>query len=117
MPKDQTKKILIDIVTGLVLAGVLIAAYFAFSSSKTIIPGIVKSSTATADKVVTTGAEVADTVQNLKDLNRSVAKFSAVFELPAFASLQDFSVDIVPEAVGRSNPFLPTDWKLAQKAK
>jgi len=40
---------------------------------------------------------------------RSIRLNSAIFENPAFASLQDFGRDIVPEPVGRTNPFAPTN--------
>ena len=40
---------------------------------------------------------------------RSIRLDSALFENPAFASLRDFGREIVPEPVGRTNPFTPTD--------
>ncbi|MDP2650411.1 MAG: hypothetical protein Q8P16_02490 [bacterium] len=38
---------------------------------------------------------------------RSIRLDSAVFGNPAFATLQDFGREIVPEPVGRPNPFAP----------
>lgn len=38
---------------------------------------------------------------------RSIRLDSSIFENPAFASLRDFGRDIVPEPVGRTNPFAP----------
>lgn len=39
---------------------------------------------------------------------RTIRLDSSIFENPAFASLQNFGRDIVPEPVGRTNPFAPT---------
>lgn len=39
---------------------------------------------------------------------RSIRLDSSIFENPAFASLRDFGREIVPEPVGRTNPFEPT---------
>ncbi len=38
---------------------------------------------------------------------RSIRLDGAVFETPAFLLLRDFGRDIVPEPVGRPNPFAP----------
>jgi uncharacterized membrane protein YeiB len=119
MQKEQNKKIIIDVVTGIVILGVLVVGYFAFrkTSPTTTIPDIVVPSTETADQVVTVGMQVSGTVKDLKDLNNSVQQFAAVFGTQAFSNLQDFSAQVPPEPVGRANPFLPTDWKLSQKSK
>lgn len=116
MQKEQTKKLIMDIVTGAIIVGVLVGAYFVFRK-KDATPVATVSASETADQVVAVGTQVASTIRDLKDLNRSVEKFAAVFSTPAFTGLQDFSATVAPEAVGRPNPFLPTDWKLRQKAK
>ena len=38
---------------------------------------------------------------------RSIRLDSSIFESPAFASLRDFGQEIIPEPVGRTNPFAP----------
>lgn len=38
---------------------------------------------------------------------RSVKLDGAIFSDPGFQSLKDFSTEIVPEPIGRPNPFLP----------
>ena len=38
---------------------------------------------------------------------RAIRLDSAIFSEPAFTALKDFSVEIVPEPVGRPNPFAP----------
>ena len=117
MQKEQSKKLFMDILTGLVIAGVFVVGYFAFRKSDVAVSDIVAPATETADQVLSAGAQVSETIKNLKDLKSSVEKSSAVFATPAFTSLQDFTVEIPAEAVGRANPFIPTAWKLSQKSK
>lgn len=57
----------------------------------------------------TAGGSVAvdsDLVQTLLKL-RAVSLSGAIFSDPLFQSLQDFGTQIVPEPVGRENPFAP----------
>jgi hypothetical protein len=115
MQKQQTKKIIMDVITGVIVAGVFVVGYFAFKKNDVAPADILTLPTDIADQVVAVGSKVDGTIRDLKDLNRSVEKFSAVFKTPAFTSLQDFSATIAPETIGRPNPFLPTDWKLMQK--
>lgn len=117
MQKEQSKKLIMDILTGLVIAGVLVVGYFAFRKTNVAVSDVVVSSTETADQVISAGAQVSETIKNLQDLKNAVQKSSAVFATPAFTSLQDFTVEIPSEAVGRTNPFIPTAWKLSQKSK
>jgi hypothetical protein len=44
---------------------------------------------------------------------RSIRLDTAIFNDPAFRSLQDFSQALVPEAIGRTNPFAPLGARLA----
>jgi len=39
---------------------------------------------------------------------RSIRLDSSIFENPSFASLRDFGREIIPEPVGRTNPFAPS---------
>ncbi len=48
-----------------------------------------------------------DILRLLLDM-RSIQLDSSIFENPAFGKLQDFGKQIVPEPVGRDNPFLPS---------
>ena len=45
-------------------------------------------------------------VQTLSTL-RGVSLSGTIFSNPSFAALQDFTKPVVPEPVGRENPFLP----------
>lgn len=49
-----------------------------------------------------------DILRLLLDM-RSIRLDSSVFENPAFTSLRDFGRSIVPEPVGRTNPFEPAE--------
>lgn len=42
---------------------------------------------------------------------RAVSLAGAIFSDPAFMDLQDFGTQIIPEAVGRPNPFAPTTYR------
>lgn len=117
MQKEQTKKILMDVVTGIIVVAVLVIGYYVFVKKDTVSQSIIESPTAAADQVVLVGSQIASTARSLKDLRSSVEKTAAVFSIPAFASLQDFSVEVLPEPIGRPNPFVPTDWKLKQLAQ
>lgn len=114
MQKEQTKKILIDVVTGIIVVAVLYFGYNTFFKKDTVSQSIAASPAEAADQVVLVGSQIANTARSLKELRSSVEKTSAVFSMPAFASLQDFSVEVSPEPIGRANPFVPTDWKLRQ---
>lgn len=117
MQKEQTKKLLMDAMTLLIVVAVLVVGYFAFRSNEVTVSGIVVPKTELANQVILARTQIDTTVQNLKNLQLSVASSSVVFETPAFTSLKDFSVQIPPEAVGRPDPFVPTAWKLSQKSK
>lgn len=49
------------------------------------------------------GQDVVDTLRQLD----AVKLDAAIFSEPAFSDLKDFSTQIVPEPVGRPNPFAP----------
>lgn len=62
-----------------------------------------------ATNLVATGATSQDSQQLLLTLNElhAVKLDSSVLSSAAFQSLQDFTTPIVPEAVGRTDPFAP----------
>ena len=86
------------VVVGLISLAVAGAAWYGLTSSPP------------TDTLVTTGAVVnapgADLVETLLAL-RAVKLDGAIFSEPAFAALVDFSTPIIPEPVGRPNPFAP----------
>lgn len=60
----------------------------------------------TTETVSAASSEDQDLIVLLLEL-RSIALNEEIFANPAFQSLQDFSQELVPEPVGRPNPFAP----------
>lgn len=90
-------KVLILILGSLFAAG---AAWYLFLRDTT--PA---SLLTTEDLTITSGADK-DVVETLLAL-RSITLSGTIFTDPAFVSLSDNGTQIVPEPVGRPNPFLP----------
>lgn len=89
-------KLMILILAGVVLAGVVWYSFMRDKSTQLL---------QTQDLTVSTGAD-SDVVNVLLQL-RAVSLSGTIFTDPAFQSLQDFGSQIVPEPVGRQNPFAP----------
>ncbi len=73
--------------------------------------GGVQSDALLTTETVDTGSPSADTadrdlVETLLTL-RAISLSGTIFSDPAFKALQDFGTPIVPEPVGRQNPFAP----------
>lgn len=96
-------KLLFIVIIVLVAGGV----WYGLSQSGTAAPAL---STSNADgSIAATGSTAAadqDLVSTLLTL-RSVTLSGTIFTEAAFASLHDFSTTIIPEPVGRPNPFAP----------
>lgn len=90
----------IIIVVAILVAG---AAWWGLSGA-----GSPTSSSLLTTEGANTGLSPADQnlVATLLQL-RAVKLDGTIFTEPAFRSLQDFSTQIIPEPVGRSNPFAP----------
>ncbi len=81
-----------------ILVALLFAGYqFFFAGETGSVVSVSETSMATPDQ---------DLVALLFEL-RSIRLDSALFENPLFTSLQDFGQDLVPEPIGRENPFAP----------
>jgi len=119
MKQEQIKKILINVATGLVVVGVFVAGYFVFrGDQEVVVPSSETVMTATVDSAAETviiGAEIARMVKGLQALKSSVEESATVFRMPAFKNLEDFSVTVNPEPVGRTDPFVLPDWKIQAK--
>lgn len=87
----------------LLVVGVIVAfgLWYGLSSS----PSDTSLLDTTTDSAATDPAsqEVLETLLAL----RAISLDGTIFQNPAFQSLQDFSTEIVPEPVGRPNPFAP----------
>lgn len=117
MQQEQIKKIIINGLAVLVIAGVVVTGYLSFTGGST-------EDTATYDVSIVgqvaeetrlIGAEIDRTVSELRGLDSALDSSVAIFDLPAFMNLKDFSVSIFEEPVGRDNPFIPTLWKAQMK--
>ena len=82
-----------------VIAGVLIAGgiWYTFSGGSETETLVTESAGGTAE------SEVVDTLLAL----RAVSLSGTIFSDPAFKTLRDFGTQIVPEPIGRPNPFGP----------
>lgn len=119
MQQEQIKTLLVNMMTAIVIVGVFVVGYFVFIKKDTAITSSVTSVSSVAriaEETASIGAEIDYTVKDLKDLTRAVASSTVIFDLPEFQKLQDFSVTIQAETIGRDNPFIPTAWKLKMKA-
>lgn len=85
----------IIVIAGIVIAGGVWYTLRGEGSAQTIVT--TQTEGGTAEK------EVVDTLLAL----RAVTLSGTIFSDPAFQTLKDFGVQIVPEAVGRVNPFAP----------
>lgn len=102
-----------NIITGALVLGAVAVGYFVFVQKKaetTVAPEVVTPSVGIAQTVAVSG-EITRTKKELSDLKKAVAASVDVFSSPEFRSLQDFSLQIPEEPIGRENPFVPTDWK------
>ena len=89
-------KIIVVVVALLVAVGVWIGISSSSSSGGSLL----------SSEVVAGDGPDKDLVATLLAL-RTVKLDASLFTDPAFLSLKDFSVEIVPEPVGRPNPFAP----------
>jgi len=98
-----------DVTKNIVIAVIVIVVIFA--AFKLLVPK--KEEPETSSPVNTTASvkvksfsetrEAASTLQKIK----SIKVDSEIFSDKSFKSLKDFRVNILPEAVGRDNPFAP----------
>lgn len=118
MQQEQIKKIIVNGLAILVIVGVVVTGYSSFTGGKTenITTPEVSAVGQVADETRLIGAEIDRTVRELRGLDSALESSVAIFDLPAFMNLQDFSVSISEEPVGRDNPFIPTLWKTQMKA-
>ena len=84
---------------------VVAVGYFAVAQYVSVAHG--QSSLLVADQISGTasadGAQVLSLLSTLSRINLD----GKIFSNPDFLTLQDWSVDIAPQEIGRSNPYLP----------
>lgn len=116
MQQEQIKALIVNIFTGAVVVGVFVAGYFVFVKKDTEIVTSVVSVARIAEQTASVGVEIDATKRDLKELSDAIAKSKVFFELPEFSNLENFTVSVPKEEIGRENPFLPTTWKIKMKA-
>ncbi len=85
---------------GILAALIAVGVWIGLSSSSS------SDSSLLSTEIVDNSGPDRDLVATLLAL-RAVRLDASLFTDPSFASLKDFSVEIVPEPVGRPNPFAP----------
>jgi hypothetical protein len=116
MQQDQIKTLIVNILTVAIVVGAVVVGYFVFTKQAAPVGGDTTSVAQIAAETASIGAEIDNTVRDLQDLKNAVESSRIVFELPEFKNLENFSVSIPSESIGRVNPFVPTAWKLKMKA-
>lgn len=94
----MSKKIKISIIVAIIVIAGLFAYRFFFVR---VDEEALTSTSSSANAEV--GREVLETLETLETINLD----SSVFEREDFRNLKDFSVEIVPDPLGRRNPFAP----------
>ena len=106
MIETLTRHKLILIVTAVVVAGV---AWYGLSGTSAKTPDLVTTTTGSKNAA---GQVLVSTLLAL----RAVKLDGTIFSDPSFMSLKDLSIEIVPEPVGRENPFAPLSRQSAPSA-
>lgn len=82
-----------------ILAVLIIVGYFFFSRGNS--DAVLESQIKTADEVI--GKDLLLSLLKLKTIKLD----DSLFKDKVFLSLQDWTIELVPQPVGRNNPFLP----------
>src|SRR3989344_5193887 len=82
-----------------ILAVLIIAGYLYFSRGNT--GAVLETQVKTADEVI--GKDLLLSLLKLKTIHLD----ASLFKDPVFLCLQDWTIELVPQPVGRNNPFLP----------
>lgn len=111
---SQTKELATNTTIASLFIFLAILGYFIFlgGEDNKLKQAITRAQDAATGEVVKTGAEVANTITELRVLKSAVMETTQLFNSNAFSNLRDFSAPVPHEAIGRENPFVPTEWKL-----
>ena len=109
MSTEQIKKLSINISAGVIIFGILFTIYNIFTKDKKeIIPKVATSNKETTEQaVVRISEEIQHTLKILSGLKELTASSAIIFDLPEFKNLNDLSVEIPDQPLGRENPFIP----------
>lgn len=114
-PKKSTT-LIINIAIGALIVAVLYVGYFSFKKDGKLEEPSQEATVNLGTQAILTSQQVTQTFKEFDNLKRSVANSIAVFSLPAFQELKDYSIEVFPEPVGRENPFSQTGWKAQMDA-
>ncbi|MBI5798390.1 MAG: hypothetical protein HZB10_00470 [Candidatus Yonathbacteria bacterium] len=113
MQNEQIKTIVSNTAIILIIVAAGAAGYFFLKDKLAVLSS--RDSFGQVDtelSIAEVGSEITRTVALLKKLDGLVKESALIFSEPSFGSLEDFSVEIPKESLGRDNPFIPTNWKL-----
>lgn len=113
----SVKKLTMNIATGVLVLGAVTLGYFFFIKNKTetVAPEAAAPALGIA-QTVAISSNISRTKTELGNLKKTVDSSVKVFTSVEFKSLQDFSVQVPEEPIGRDNPFTLTDWKIKMNA-
>ncbi len=89
--------------TLLIIVGVIVVVFFGFRMFSSDTPSEGLTSEPVAGVIPEEGGDLITLLLELK----SITLDTSILQDPTFLTLQDFSVDIAPEPIGRPNPFAP----------
>ena len=112
MQTPSIKRLVVNIAIVIAVAGIFFAAYMFFIKEKNIsvYGGVALDNN--ENQAILIGAEISNTLKELRDLQLSISASKNIFGMSVFKSLHDFSVTVPKEQVKRENPFLPPAWKV-----
>lgn len=116
MHQEQIKALVVNIFTGAIIVGVFVAGYLVFFKKNDETVTSVASVARIAEQTASIGVEIDATLKDLKELSDAVSRSKVFFDMPSFRNLENFTVAVPKEEIGRDNPFLPTVWKLKMKS-
>lgn len=112
MQTPSIKRLVINILIVVVVAGIFFAAYMFFVKEKNVPADGSVVLENNENQAILIGTEISNTLKELRDLQLSISASKNIFGMSMFKSLHDFSVAVPKEEVKRENPFLPPQWKV-----
>lgn len=104
---DNKKKLVTNLtITALVLVLLSVGVVSLKKNKETIVEGsAIKENNLEKNSVSASTQQISRIFVDLNNLNKSIVNSVAILNLPIFTELKDYSVDIVPEPVGKIDPF------------
>lgn len=112
MQTPQTKKIVINTATTIIVIGIVGTIYWTFFGDKEN-KAETRVSTEQVNQTVMVGFDIARTRRELEGLEKSIRSAQSIFDAPVFKDLENLSVRVQRENAGRDDPFVKTAWKIS----